>query len=212
MLLHGIAIVVIELSMNFFHMDAVLQSIRDYADQAHGAQTRKYTPDRYIVHPVRVMEICREHINDTAVLAAALLHDVLEDTPVTKEQLGDFLVTVMDSRTANRTLQLVVELTDVYVKKNFPHWNRRKRKAKEEVRMEKTSVAAQTVKYADIIDNCTYIVQHDPDFAHTFLHECKSLLKKMNKGNARLLERAIMTVNDELQQLAAATAQDRPVR
>lgn len=193
-------------------MDAVLQKIRDFADQAHGGQTRKYSPDRYIVHPVQVMNLCHEHTNDTAVLAAALLHDVLEDTPVTKEQLDEYLITAMDIRIARRTLQLVVELTDVYVKKNFPHWNRRKRKAKEALRMEKTSAEAQTVKYADIIDNCTYIVQHDPDFAHTFLHECKSLLKKMNKGNARLLERAIVAVNSELEHLAASTAPGRPVR
>lgn len=57
-------------------MEEVLEQIRDFADKAHGEQMRKYTPERYIVHPVRVMKICREYTDDITVLAAALLHDV----------------------------------------------------------------------------------------------------------------------------------------
>lgn len=193
-------------------VDPVLQKIRDYADNAHGDQTRKYSADRYIVHPVHVMEICGEYSRDMVVLAAALLHDVLEDTPVKKEEMEDFLLTVMDDRRAYRTARLVDELTDVYVKKNFPSWNRRKRKSKEAERMTKTSADAQTVKYADIIDNCTRIVQHDPDFARTFLHECRDLMKKMNRGEARLHERAIVAVNEELRQLERSSAGGNSLR
>ncbi|WP_297333190.1 hypothetical protein [Flavobacterium sp.] len=36
--------------------EEILHRIREYADDAHGSQMRKYTPERYIVHPVRVME------------------------------------------------------------------------------------------------------------------------------------------------------------
>jgi len=63
-------------------MDKVLEQVKDFADKAHGDQLRKYTPDRYIVHPMRVMLICQEYTDDSQILAAALLHDVLEDTPV----------------------------------------------------------------------------------------------------------------------------------
>jgi (p)ppGpp synthase/HD superfamily hydrolase len=76
-------------------METVLAAITAFADRAHGQQTRRYTPERYIVHPVRVMELCREYTPDEAVLAAALLHDVLEDTPVTRAQMTEFLLTVM---------------------------------------------------------------------------------------------------------------------
>src|SRR5688572_6799687 len=135
------------------YMDNTISQIRDFADKAHGDQTRRYTPDRYIVHPTRVMEICQQYTNDRAMLAAALLHDVLEDTDVTKDEIEDLLLTVMDHQQAQRTIKLVVELTDIYVKKNFPQMNRRKRKIKEADRLEKTSAEAQTIKYADIIDN-----------------------------------------------------------
>ena len=182
-------------------MDAILQTIRDYADTAHGDQQRKYSPERYIVHPVRVMEMCRRHTDELPVLAAALLHDVLEDTPVTQGDLHQFLVTVLEKETAGKTTQLVVELTDIYTKLDYPRWNRRKRKAKEAERIQKTSADSQTVKYADIIDNCREIVQHDPDFANVFLWECKGLLRVMPKGNPTLYQEAIETVNLCLRQV-----------
>jgi (p)ppGpp synthase/HD superfamily hydrolase len=76
-------------------MEEILQQVRDFADKAHGGQMRKYTPERYIVHPVRVMNICREYTSDVTILAAALLHDVIEDTPVKKEEIREFLLTLL---------------------------------------------------------------------------------------------------------------------
>lgn len=176
-------------------MEEVLEKIRDFADRSHGEQMRKYTPERYIVHPVRVMKICREYTDDITVLAAALLHDVLEDTPVTQEDIHDFLLPLMEREKAERTVGLVVELTDVYVKEDYPHWNRRKRKERETQRLEKTSSDSQTVKYADIIDNSAEIINYDTDFAPLFLHECRAILKKMTQGHPELYKRAIETVD-----------------
>lgn len=182
-------------------MDNILSQIRSFADHAHGDQTRRYSPDRYIVHPTRVMQICQQYTNEPAVLAAALLHDVLEDTPVTKDAIEDFLRTIMEPGQVQRTVQFVVELTDVYVKKNYPQWNRRKRKAKETERLQKVSAEAQTIKYADIIDNSGEIAVHDPEFAEKYLGECRNLLKKMTKGNPELHQRAVDTVFENIAQL-----------
>lgn len=182
-------------------MDAVLETVKEYADKAHGNQKRKYSPDRYIVHPVRVMEICQRYTERLPLLAAALLHDVLEDTPVTKDEMHRFLLTVMNDAEAKETTQLVVELTDVYTKAAHPRWNRKKRKGKESERIQKTSGDSQTVKYADIIDNCREIVEHDADFAKVFLRECKSLLRVMPKGEEVLYQEAKETVDRCLQKL-----------
>jgi (p)ppGpp synthase/HD superfamily hydrolase len=185
-------------------MESILEQVKDFADQAHGEQTRKYTPERYIVHPVRVMEMVRQYKPDITLLAAALLHDVLEDTPVNKQAIKDFLDERMPAAQVARTIQLVEELTDVYVKANYPHWNRRKRKAKEMERMAQTSADAQTIKYADIIDNCSEIAQQDPEFAKVFLRECKALLGKMDKGNRELYGKAIELVEGKLKEIANA--------
>jgi (p)ppGpp synthase/HD superfamily hydrolase len=183
-------------------MDEALQKIRDYADAAHGRQERKYSSERYIAHPVRVMEMCRKHTDSLPILAAALLHDVLEDTPVSLKEMKHFLKDTIESADADQTAVLVVELTDVYTKHSYPRWNRAKRKRKEAARIGKTSADAQTVKYADIIDNCREIVDHDPDFAKVFLKECRSLLQAMPSGNPVLYSEAKALVDRCLQQLA----------
>lgn len=182
-------------------MDQILSQIQAFADQAHGNQKRKFTPERYIVHPTRVMEICKQYTNDQAILAAALLHDVLEDTETKKETIQEFLLSLLGHHTTQRTIQLVVELTDIYVKKNYPEWNRRKRKTKEFDRLEKISPNAQTIKYADIIDNSGDIAAQDPDFADLYLRESIHLLQKINKGNPALHQRAIETVQIEIELL-----------
>jgi (p)ppGpp synthase/HD superfamily hydrolase len=182
-------------------MEPVLEKVKDYADKAHGSQMRKYTPERYIVHPVRVMETCRKYNNSTPVLAAALLHDVLEDTEVNDKELLSFLNTVMDKDDAEKTLKLVIEMTDVYVKAAYPNLNRRKRKEKELERIERTSPKAQTIKYADIIDNSNEITQQDPDFAPRYLKECLAILKKADKGNPVLYEIAVEVVKANLNSL-----------
>lgn len=176
-------------------MEALLQKVRDFADQAHGEQTRKYTPERYIVHPERVMLICREYTTDIPVQAAALLHDVLEDTPVSKAKIASFLGELMSPDHVRRTVHLVEELTDVYIKKDYPHLNRKQRKVLETERLSKCSAAAQTIKYADLIDNAYDIIKHDPHFGRKYIAEAKALLKDMTKGNAELRERAIKTLD-----------------
>jgi (p)ppGpp synthase/HD superfamily hydrolase len=189
--------------------EEILAAVTEFADKAHGAQTRKYSNDRYIVHPIRVMKTCRQYTYDIAILAAALMHDVLEDTPVTAGEVSAFMERHVDKDTANRTLALVVELTDVYVKEDYPEMNRRARKAKEAERQQNTSAEAQLIKYADIIDNCFEIVASDRDFARVFLYECRNLLTKMDKGNAELYIRAQNAVNDGIKQLKAQSGQAR---
>jgi len=183
-------------------MDNTLYKIQQFADTAHGEQKRKYSDERYIVHPIRVMETCSEYTDNIQTLAAALLHDVLEDTPVTEEQLLSFLETLMENEVAKQTLELVVELTDVYTKEAYPHLNRKQRKEKETLRIEQTSADSQTIKYADILDNCKEIAASDPNFAPRFLKECLTILKVATKGNKQLYEKVYKEVQTELQNLS----------
>jgi (p)ppGpp synthase/HD superfamily hydrolase len=177
----------------------ILDRVLDFATKAHGDQKRKYTPEPYIVHPVRVMELCKKHGADICMLSAALLHDVLEDTPMNKEELKQFLDGVMTTADAQRTLKLVVELTDVYIKENYPGFNRRKRKEMERDRVASTSADSQTIKYADTIDNCREITEHDPDFARVFLNECKTMLKNIPNGDPQLYQIAREMVDKALE-------------
>ncbi|WP_324717569.1 bifunctional (p)ppGpp synthetase/guanosine-3',5'-bis(diphosphate) 3'-pyrophosphohydrolase [Carboxydochorda subterranea] len=59
-----------------------------FARQAHAGQVRD-SGESYFQHPVEVARILAELQVDVATIAAGLLHDVLEDTPVTVEELTE---------------------------------------------------------------------------------------------------------------------------
>ncbi|MFO7767719.1 MAG: bifunctional (p)ppGpp synthetase/guanosine-3',5'-bis(diphosphate) 3'-pyrophosphohydrolase [bacterium] len=59
-----------------------------FSEQAHREQQRK-SGEVYLTHPMAVaLELARLHL-DTSTVAAGLLHDVLEDTQLTKQQLTE---------------------------------------------------------------------------------------------------------------------------
>ena len=57
-----------------------------YAEQAHSGQKRA-SGEAYFIHPCAVAKILMELGLDCATIAAAFLHDVIEDTPVTEEDI-----------------------------------------------------------------------------------------------------------------------------
>jgi guanosine-3',5'-bis(diphosphate) 3'-pyrophosphohydrolase len=67
---------------------AWLTSVYDLADTAHDGQLRA-SGERYIDHPLHVAEILADLEMDRATIAAALLHDVVEDTVVTSEEVRE---------------------------------------------------------------------------------------------------------------------------
>jgi GTP pyrophosphokinase/guanosine-3',5'-bis(diphosphate) 3'-pyrophosphohydrolase len=59
-----------------------------YAMRMHGAQLRA-SGDPYYAHPIEVAGILTEYRLDTASIVTALLHDVIEDTPVTRAEIEE---------------------------------------------------------------------------------------------------------------------------
>ena len=61
----------------------------EFAVKAHAGAKRKGKTDRpYILHPLEAMLIVSNITNDEEVIAAAVLHDTIEDAKVTKEELA----------------------------------------------------------------------------------------------------------------------------
>ena len=60
-----------------------------FAAQAHDGAARKGSEIPYIVHPMEVVAIASTMTDDPQVLAAAALHDVMEDCGVTFETLSE---------------------------------------------------------------------------------------------------------------------------
>ena len=93
---------------------------------------------------------------------AAILHDVLEDTPTTEDELFSYVTEITgDIKLSMDVLRLVKELTDVYTTEDYPDINRKGRKEMEAIRLGKTSSKAQTIKYADLLDNSMDILSNN---------------------------------------------------
>ncbi len=67
---------------------ALVQDAYEYAAVAHSGQTRR-TGEPYVTHPLAVADILADMHMDHQSLAAAMLHDVIEDTGVEKNALAD---------------------------------------------------------------------------------------------------------------------------
>ena len=151
-----------------------------FAAEAHGriGQVRKYTGEPYINHPIEVMDIVKtaSHYTDV-MLAAALLHDTIEDTAVTRDDI--------EREFGSDVADMVMELTD-----QCTEGNRAERKAAEAERLSTISAEAQTVKLADLISNSVSIIEHDPRFAKVYLREKVWILEVMTAGDSGLYARA----------------------
>ena len=158
----------------------------EFARKAHGEQKRKYSDELYIEHPKRVAAFVKSVPHSKEMIAAAYLHDVVEDTDVTKEEI--------EERFGVHVAGLVEELTDEYMKKKYPHLNRKKRKEKEVARQAKTSSEAKTIKLADVIDNTPDIVKNDRQFARKYIPEMDALVQALKGGHELLHQKALQEV------------------
>ncbi len=66
---------------------SLIRKAWDFCVQHHEGQ-RRASGDPYIVHPLEVAEVLAEMKLDATAIAAGLLHDSVEDTPATKEQIA----------------------------------------------------------------------------------------------------------------------------
>ncbi len=106
-----------------------------FAAKAHGGTLRKGSAIPYIYHPMEVALEVALMTSDEDVIAAAYLHDVIEDTAVTAEELKEAF--------GPRILELVLEMSEDKSKT----WEERKRYA-----IEHTKTAPREVKILMLAD------------------------------------------------------------
>ena len=90
--------------------EALLNRAYVYAMKAHGTQKRA-SGDPYMSHPLEVAAILTELKLDDATIVAAVLHDTIEDTEATREEIdrifGPEIGELVDGLTKIRRLDLV---------------------------------------------------------------------------------------------------------
>ncbi len=175
---------------NMVDMDNLIIEAKKYAIEVHQRikHVRKYSNQPYRVHLEAVAELVSTVTDDPETIAAAWLHDTVEDTPATFEDIENvFSSTIAD---------LVEELTDI---SRPSDGNRASRKAIDRQHLAKASSRAKTVKLSDLIDNCQDICKHDPRFARVYLEEMNALLTVLKDGDPKLYKKAreILTKSGE---------------
>ena len=170
----------------FIREDTLLLEVYHFAAHAHehrctvmedgGPHLRKYNHEPYIVHPIAVATILWEHgIRDVRMLAAALLHDTVEDTTVTVAEIRKLF--------GKRIANITDGLTDVNSDRDGSRIVR-KLENREHSRVQDPETL--TCKCADIIDNTKDITAQDPGFAVEYVHEIALLLKVMLKRGTKV--------------------------
>ena len=165
------------------------QSLLDYAIlfalEAHGSQVRKYTGEPYVHHPVAVAKIVQSVSQDCEVLSAAILHDVIEDTSNTYEDIKEaFGLHIAD---------YVLEVSDVSKPEDG---NRKIRKEIDRQHLSEASPGGMTIKLADCLHNGYDIWEHDKNFAVVYMREIERLLPLLNKGHVDLYNKVERMIID----------------
>lgn len=95
-------------------MEKINDAIK-FATDAHSGQFRKLGGLPYILHPLEVMAIAGTLTKDEDVMCAAALHDTVEDTNVTndeiKERFGQRVAMLVSYETENKRRELPAEQT-----------------------------------------------------------------------------------------------------
>jgi (p)ppGpp synthase/HD superfamily hydrolase len=165
--------------MNATMNATLVERAREFARRRHADQLRKYTAEPYFVHLEDVARIVGDLGLPEEIVAAAYLHDVLEDTATTRAEL--------EEQFGPRVADLVEQVTDV---SQPADGNRAKRKALDCAHLAEAEADAQSIKLADVISNSANIAERDPGFAKVYLREKDALLDVLTKGHPALIARA----------------------
>lgn len=138
------------------------------ATQHHFGILRKYTGEEYIRHPIRVAEklLLFSSWSDD-VLAAALLHDCLEDKNINGHVMHPHYISTNIGPKALRYVELLT---------NTEKGNRAERKLKAAQRIAMAPLEVQAIKLCDIMDNLKGIATHDPQFASVYIEEKRQVV------------------------------------
>jgi|DEB0MinimDraft_3_1074331.scaffolds.fasta_scaffold16120_3 (p)ppGpp synthase/HD superfamily hydrolase len=161
-------------------MGALIEHARMWGAMKHKNQVRKHTGEAYFMHCEAVAELVKTFYEEVLkepvpeeVIAAALLHDVVEDTDATFEMLQDIC--------GEETTRLVYYLT----KPIDVAGNRAQKKALYHNKLSLAPETARIIKFFDMMHNHSSIKLYDPELWETWKEETKRAIAAMEIHNIR---------------------------
>lgn len=149
----------------------IVEKAQMFAAGAHAGvgQKRKYTGEDYIHHPVAVAEIVRKHGGTDEMVAAAMLHDTIEDTQVTFGHIFSLF--------GDRVAEMVDALSNKAKKEDGNRETRFFINVK--ALRERLDMQSRVIKLADLIHNTQSITRYDQKFAAQYLAEKAFMLRAL---------------------------------
>jgi len=158
-------------------MTPLIYEAMQFARQVHRDQKRKYTNEPYSSHLAEVAGLVGAVTDNAEALAAAWLHDTVEDQHVD--------LRIIAQRFGEKVAEGVEALSDVET------GDRKEQEAASRQRLHGAAPWIQTIKVADIISNSSAIVLHDPDYAPKYLAEKRAMLAVLDQADQRLIGIAV---------------------
>ncbi len=180
--------------MRVLSVDEMVRRAMQFAIAAHGSQVRKYTGEPYWKHAAEVAGILSSAAGVTPeMLAAAWLHDVIEDTETTIEEIA--------CEFGDEVARLVLGVSDISRPEDGSRAHRKQ--------IDREHVAGgcwmiQSIKLADSISNAGSVIAHDLAFARVYVPEKRALLEVLTKGDRHLLSMAWTIVENAERHLELA--------
>ena len=161
-------------------MEPLVRKAHAFAAKAHAGVYRMGSGEPYVEHCERVAASLAALGFPEYVVAAALLHDVVEDCPVSSAELA--------AEFGSEVAELVAEVTNPVLPK-VPG-NRAWRMAEINKHLAKASYFGASIKLADIADNASGAAAVGAKFANRYLPELAAKLAVVSHGHAALVAKA----------------------
>lgn len=169
-------------------LDKELYKAYVYAAEAHAGQYRKKTKIPYFAHIIRTMNYALELTNNIEVLQAAILHDTVEDTWVTFQDLrsvfGDRVVQLVAGETENKRPDLPASET----------WELRKRETIEH--LDNQSLDVKIIVLADKTANLESIAIEKKYIGEQVWNKFNQTDKRKHEWYFREIRKRLPELND----------------
>ena len=161
-------------------MEPLVKKAHAFATKAHAGVFRNWTGEPYVEHAERVAGHLIELGAPAEVIAAAYLHDVIEDTAITAAEI--------EAEFGPAVAALVVEVTN-------PKAAKAEKTAAIVRHLAGASYWGATIKLADMLDNSANVSTVAPAFAKGYLAKMAKKLAVLGHGHPELLTKVVKNLS-----------------
>jgi len=169
----------------------ILEKAISFSIEKHSGMFRKSSNIPFIIHPMEAMSIAAGLTSDYEILAATVLHDVVEDTPVRIEEIKELF--------GERIASLVASDTEDKMRDIPPSESWMARKEATIIALKSASIDEKIIVLSDKLSNIRSIYQN-------VIHDGDAIWEKFNQKDKRLHEWYYRAIAENISELSDTIA------